>query len=129
MKSIETLNLDITTSISFGTEMKINTERTIKYTNIPVPTNAITKVPRYPHHQFAVLADHPVVVSQFPISIIWNIARCPYSNCPIQRTSGKVSSVGEEANRADVARVTTKWRKERITSKCVPYACSPVKRS
>ena len=109
--------------------MKFEIERTIKYTNISVATKVPTKVIRYPHHQFAVLADHPVVVSQFPISIIWNIARCPYSNCPIQRTSGKVSSVGEEANRADVARVTTKWRKERITSKCVPYACSTLVRS
>ena len=115
--------------ISFGTEMKFEIERTIKYTNISVATKVFMKVIGYPHHQFTVLADHPVVVSQFPISIIWNIARCPYSNCPIQRTSGKVSSVGEEANRADVARVTTKWRKERITSKCVPYACSTLVRS
>ena len=106
--------------ISFGTEMKFEIERTIKYTNISVATKVPTKVIGYPHHQFAVLADHPVVVSQFPISIIWNIARCPYSNCPVEGPSGKASSIREEANRADPMSVTTKWRKERITSNCIP---------
>ena len=112
--------------IPFGTEMKFEIERTIKYTDISVTTKVSMKVIRYPHHQFAVLADHPVVVSQFPISIIWNIARCPYSNCPIQRTSGKVSSVGEEANRSDKDGVTAKWR---ITRNRIPYARSTVSRS
>ena len=115
--------------ISFGTEMKFEIERTIKYTNISVTTKVSMKVIRYPHHQFAVLADHPVVVSQFPISIIWNIARYPYSNCPISGPSGKVSSVREEANRTDGLRTTAKWRKERNTGNCVPYACSTVVRS
>ena len=63
MKSIETLNLDITTSISFGTEMKFKIERTVKHTNIPVSTNVSAKVPRYPHHQFTILADNPAIVS------------------------------------------------------------------
>ena len=113
--------------ISFGTEMKLEIERTIKYTNISVATKV--KVLGYPHHQFAVLAGHPVVASQFPISIIWNITRCPYSNCPVLGPSGKVSSVREEANRSDKAGVTSKWRKERITSDRIPYACSIVVRS
>ena len=112
--------------ISFGTEMKFEIERTIKYTNISVAAKVSMKVIRYPHHQFAVLADHPVVVSQFPISIIWNIARCPYSNCPVEGPSGKVSSVGEEANRSDKAGVTAKWR---ITRNRIPYARSTVSRS
>ena len=106
--------------------MKFKKERMIKHTNIPGPTEVSTKVIGYPHHQFAVLAGHPVVVSQFPISIIWNFVQCPYSNCPIVGPSGKVSSVREEANRSDV---TAKWRKERITSNCIPYACSTVVRS
>ena len=63
MKSIETLKLDITTSISFGTEMKFNIERTIKHTNISRPTNVSAKVGRYPHHQFTILADNPAIVS------------------------------------------------------------------
>ena len=53
----------IRTNISFGTEMKFKMERMIKYTNIPGPTKVSAKVGRYPHHQFAVLADYPVVVS------------------------------------------------------------------
>ena len=115
--------------ISFGTEMKFEIERTIKYTNISVTTKVSMKVIRYPHHQFAVLADHPVVVSQFPISIIWNIARCPYSNCPIEGPSSKTSSVREEANRIDSAGVTSKWKKERFSGICVPYARSIIVRS
>ena len=63
MKSIETLNLDITTSISFGTEIKFNIERAVKHTNIPVSINVITKVGRYPHHQFTILADNPAIAS------------------------------------------------------------------
>ena len=63
MKSIERLKLDITTSILFGTEMEPNIERTIEYTNITVATNVPVKVPGYPHHQFAVPANYPVVVS------------------------------------------------------------------
>ena len=63
MKSIETLNLAITTNILFGTEMKFNIERAVKYTNIPVSTNAITKVGRYPHHQFTIIADNPAIAS------------------------------------------------------------------
>ena len=63
MKSIETLNLDITTSISIGTEMKFNIERTIKYANIPLATNVSAKVGRYPHHQFTILADNPAIAS------------------------------------------------------------------
>ena len=63
MKSIETLNLAITTNILFGTEIKFNIERAVKHTNIPVSTNAIMKVPRYPHHQFTILADNPTIVS------------------------------------------------------------------
>ena len=63
MKSIETLNLDITTNILFGTEIKFNIERTVKHANIPVPINVITKVPRYPYHQFTILADNPAIVS------------------------------------------------------------------
>ena len=63
MKSIETLNLDITTSISFGTEIKFNIERSIKHANIPLATNVSAKVRRYPHHQFAIIADHSVIVS------------------------------------------------------------------
>ena len=109
--------------------MKFEIERTIKYTNISVATKVPTKVIGYPHHQFAVLAGHPVVVSQFPISIIWNIARCPYSNCPVDGPSSKASSVREEANRGDEVRMTAKWRKERITSNCIPYARSFVVRS
>ena len=62
MKSIERLKLDITTSILFGTEMEPNIERTIEYTNITVATNVPVKVPGYPHHQFAVLADHPAII-------------------------------------------------------------------
>ena len=115
--------------ISFGTEMKFGIERTIKDTNISVATKVSMKVIRYPHHQFAVLADHPVVVSQFPISIIWNIARCPYSNCLVDGPSGKASSVREEANSSDDFCVTTKWKKERPISNCAPYTCSLVERS
>ena len=53
----------IRTNTSFGTEMKFKKERMIKYTNIPGPVKVSTKVGRYPHHQFAILANHPVVVS------------------------------------------------------------------
>ena len=49
--------------ISFGTEMKFKMERMTKYINIPGPTKVYMKVGRYPHHQFAILANHPVVVS------------------------------------------------------------------
>ena len=61
--------------ISFGTEMKFEIERTIKYTNISVATKVPTKVIVYPHYQFAVLANHPVVVSKFPIRVSWNRVR------------------------------------------------------
>ena len=106
--------------------MKFKKERMIKHTNIPGPTEVSTKVIGYPHHQFSILANYPVVVSQFPISIIWNFVQCPYSNCPIDGPSGKVSAVREEANRSDGVRVTANWRKERITSNCIPYTCSIV---
>ena len=46
----------ILASISFGTEMNFNKERTIEYTNIPVPIKCM-KVVGYPHHQFTVLCD------------------------------------------------------------------------
>ena len=53
----------IRTNTSFGTEMKFKMERMIKYTNIPGPTEVSMKVLGYPHHQFAILANYPVVVS------------------------------------------------------------------
>ena len=67
---MEIWNEHILPSISFGTEMKSKIERAIEHTNISVEIKMCMKVIGYPHHQFAVLADHPVVVSQFPISII-----------------------------------------------------------
>ena len=53
----------IRTNTSFGTEMKFKMKGMIKYTNIPGPVKGCMKVGRYPHHQPAILADHPVVVS------------------------------------------------------------------
>ena len=53
----------IQTNISFGTEMKFKMERMIKHTNIPGPVKVSMKVGRYPHHQFSILANYPVVVS------------------------------------------------------------------
>ena len=53
----------IRTNISFGTEMKFKMERMIKYTNIPRPIKVSMKFDGYPHHQPAILANHPVVVS------------------------------------------------------------------
>ena len=53
----------IQTNISFGAEMKFKMERMIKYTNIPGPIKVSMKVLGYPYHQFAILANHPVVVS------------------------------------------------------------------
>ena len=49
--------------ISFGTEMKFEIERTIKHTNIPGPTEVSMKVLGYPHHQFSILTNYPVIVS------------------------------------------------------------------
>ena len=60
---IERLKLDITTNISFGTEIKFKIERTVKHTNIPASINVITKVGRYPHYQFTILADNPAIAS------------------------------------------------------------------
>ena len=53
----------IRTNTSFGTEMKFKMKGMIKYTNIPGPTEVSMKVLGYPHHQFSILADHPVVIS------------------------------------------------------------------
>ena len=53
----------IRTNISFGTEMKFKMKGMIKYTNIPGPLKGCMKVGRYPHHQPAILANYPVVVS------------------------------------------------------------------
>ena len=47
----------ILASISLGTEMNYNKERTTEYTNIPVPIKVCMKVLGYPHHQFTVLCD------------------------------------------------------------------------
>ena len=57
------INWNIVANISFGTEMKFKMERTIKYTNIPGPTKVSMKVIGYPHHQFSILANYPVVFS------------------------------------------------------------------
>ena len=57
------IKIKILTYISFGAEMKFEMERMIKHTNIPGPTKVCMKVYGYPHHQFAILANHPVVVS------------------------------------------------------------------
>ena len=70
-------------------------------------------------------SSSPAVVSWFPIGIIHNLLQCPYSNCPIG-PSRKVSSVRDEANRIDPMNVTPKWRKERLTSNCIPNECSIV---
>ena len=53
----------IPTDISFGIEMKFKTKRTTKYTNVLAPIKVCMKVLGYLHHQFAILIDHPVVVS------------------------------------------------------------------
>ena len=53
----------IRTNTSFGTEMKFKMKRMIKHTNIPGPIKVSMKVIGYPHHQPAILANHPVVVS------------------------------------------------------------------
>ena len=53
----------IRTNTSFGTEMKFKMEGTVKYTNVPGPIKVCMKFGRYPHHQPAILADHPVAVS------------------------------------------------------------------
>ena len=50
--------------------MEPKTERTIKYTNIPVPASVSAKVGRYTHYQSTILADHLAVVSRFPIGVI-----------------------------------------------------------
>ena len=106
--------------------MKFNTERTTKYSNIPRSVKVFMKVLWYPHHQFAILANHPIV-SYFPISTIWNRVKCPYSDCPI--FGSKMSSVGEEDDRTDGVRMIVKWRKERLTSNCIPYTHGIIKRS
>ena len=48
---------------SFGTKMKFKIQRTIEYTSISMATKVCMKVLGYLHHQFAILIDHPVVVS------------------------------------------------------------------
>ena len=60
---MERLKKCIQINTSFGTEMKFKMERIIKYTNIPGPIKVSMKFDRYPHHQPAILANYPVVVS------------------------------------------------------------------
>ena len=60
---MERIKLYIQTGILFGTEIKFDIERMIKHTDIPIATKISAKVSRYPHHQFAVLISHPVIIS------------------------------------------------------------------
>ena len=49
------------TDVSFGTEMKFKVERRIDYPCIPGVVEIFVKVAGYPHHQFAILVNYPVI--------------------------------------------------------------------
>ena len=63
IEEMRRFKLHIPINIPFGTEMKFKIKRRTEYTNIPGPTKVSMKVIGYPHYQFTILSDHPVVVS------------------------------------------------------------------